>query len=557
MKIGLEIHQRLMWKLFCDCSPDDQSEEFSIRRKLNLSKSEIGDFDEAARLELLKDREYIYVGNRNSCCLVELDEEPPHMPNRMAIEVAVRLAKTFHMYIPKRIRFMRKIVVDGSNVSGFQRSGVVGLDGYVEIDGKRYGIDSLCLEEESADLLEDSESYRKYHLSRLGIALLEISTSPNISSGQEAKRVAEYIGLMLRLSGYVARGIGTIRQDLNVSVNGGNRVEIKGAQELEMIPTWIDNEIKRQQDLITLISRLKSSGLYDLPEFQPIDVTDMILNNQKLSKFLKQDSRALLLRYPGYRGVFSTPIGLRRYGSELSDYGKLAGVKGMIHSDESEKYDLKHLSDYVGSDGWVMVIDKPDRAIQALNYIYRRSKMDYVPKETRKALKDGSTEFMRPLPGAARMYPETDIPLIDIPDGLNPLPTPQEIISELSRELNHELANRIIWNRRFQLYQDLKNKVDPKVVAITLEDTLVSIRREMGKEPDDSQIRYALELYRQNRITKRAIKEVIRRLMESKPIDDLYRFSKDRVEELLKIHTKEEIVRKYPLNVDPEQLFNS
>lgn len=548
MQIGLEIHQRLLWKLFCDCDTESDNHEFSIVRMLSLSRSETGEVDRAAKMEVEKGKKYMYVGNKATCCLVELDEEPPHLPNPKALEGAVSIANRLNMYIPKKIRFMRKIVVDGSNTSGFQRTAIVGLDGYIEIDGKRYNIDSLCLEEESADILEDNEEYRMYHLNRLGIALLEISTSPSISSGEEARKVAEYLGLLLRLSGYVARGIGSIRQDLNISIEQGNRVEIKGAQELEMLPIWIENERKRQEDLLELLPEIRKIRLEN---FNPLDVTPMVKDN--LSKFFSDDKVALLQRYPGYTGIFSRKVGLRRYGSELADYARVAGVKGIIHSDEAKQYGLEDLGKYIGSDGWVMVIDKYDRAIKALRYVYERSKIDIIPAETRRALKDGSTQFMRPLPGAARMYPETDLPPISTPNP-TPIPDIEHTIETLTKELNKELANRIIWNRRFYLYNELKTIIDPKIVAITLEDHVTTIRRELGKEPEDHQIRFVLELYRSRKITKRAIKDVLKAIIQNQDYSHLYRFDQERLRELLKSYSKEELLKKYPLNIEYEDL---
>lgn len=550
MKVGLEIHQRLLWKLFCSCNSEYDDQEFSIIRMLNISKSETGDIDLAAKMELEKGKKYIYVGNRQSCCLVELDEEPPHLPNPKALEAAVSIANRLNMYIPKHIRFMRKIVVDGSNTSGFQRTAIIGMDGHIQINGKKYNIDTLCLEEESADILEDNENYKTYHLNRLGIALLEISTSPNITNGEEAKQVAQYIGLLLRLSGYVARGIGSIRQDLNISVDQGNRVEIKGAQELEMIPIWIENERKRQEDLLRLLPEIEN---IPIEEFNPIDVTSIIKNNPKLTKFFSNDKVALLLRYPGYKGIFGRKIGLRRYGSEIADYARMAGVKGIIHSDEADQYNLEDLAKYINSDGWLLVIDGYEKAIKALKYAYQRSLIKNIPAETRRALKDGSTQFMRPLPGAARMYPETDIPIISTPNPIE-IPDVDQTIEMLSKELNRELANRIIWNKRFYLYNELKSSIDPKILAITLEDTVTSIRRELGKEPEDHHIRFVLDLYKNKKITKRAIKEVLKAVIQNQDYSHLYRFDQNKLRELLKSYSKEELMKKYPINIEYEDL---
>lgn len=538
--IGLEIHQRLKWKLFCNCKFENLEPKHKIERMLNLGKSELSEVDLAADLETKKRKKNIYIWNKE--CLVELDEEPPHLPNKESLEAAVAVAKRFNMHIFNKIKFMRKIVVDGSNTSGFQRTALIAVDGYINLDNKTYGIDTLCLEEESADLVESTSEYNIYNLNRLGISLLEISTSPVIKTGIEAMKVAEYIGLTLRLSKYVERGIGTIRQDLNVSVDGGARVEIKGAQELEMIPIWIDNEIERQKDLLSLLPYLKPV------EYNPIEVTSMLKNNQSfIGKKIEKGEKAYIINFPNYEGIFIRKVGKRRYGSELSDYAKLAGVNGIIHSDEASKYGI----DIPGS--WVMVIASEEKAKEALKYVVWRANMNYIPKETRRALKDGSTEFIRPLPSSARMYPETDIPTITLDLTVQPIDSLDDKLDQLKKELNDELANRLIRNRKLYLYEELKH-IDPKVVAITIEDVYTSIRREIQKEPSDDHIRFVLNLYKENKITKKAIKEVLKRILQEKDYSDLIKFDKEKIKELLKQYSKIELLKKYPYNIDPLEI---
>ncbi|NPA22569.1 MAG: Glu-tRNA(Gln) amidotransferase subunit GatE [Candidatus Micrarchaeota archaeon] len=551
-KIGLEIHQRLKGKLFCRCKYDEQPFRHEIRRRFTISRSEVGDIDLAAKLEIEKNKDILYRWNNSHACLVELDEEPPLSPDPKSLETASSIARSFNMTIFPKAMFMRKIVVDGSNTSGFQRTALVAIDGKIETSKGPIGIQTLCVEEESAAILEESPHYRAYGLNRLGITLLEIATTPDIKDGEHAKEVAQKIGLTLRMHPYVERGLGTIRQDLNISVEGGARVEIKGAQELDMIPAWVENEIQRQKDLIALIQELKEKNLFNIPE-EIIEITEHLRGaGGFVGKAIERGERAFALRFPGYKGVFARKVGKRRYGSELADYARLAGVKGLIHSDEASKYNID-LSNVLG-DGWVFVIAPLEQAKKALSYVLYRAKMDYVPEETRKALPDGSSQFMRPLPGAARMYPETDIEIFEMPEA-PPVPTMEEKLQELKQDLNEELARRMLTNHRLYLYEELKEKVEPKIVAVTLEDTLISLRRETGKEPTDDQIRKVLLLYAQGKLTKRGIKEALKRLMEKKPIDDLYKFPKEKVEELKKELPPKEIIKRYPFNVEPSELF--
>jgi len=252
-RCGLEVHQQLAGrKLFCNCPSNIRKDkpDFTINRVLRASAGETGAIDQAAAYELEKGKQFVYHAYNDGSCLVELDEEPPMPPNKEAIETALMMAKLMNMKIVDSIQFMRKIVVDGSNVSGFQRTALIGYDGKIDVNGKGIGIASLCLEEEAAQIVERKKDSDTYNLSRLGIPLLEIATDANISSPDECRDAAEHIGMLLRSTGKVLRGIGTIRQDVNVSIKGGARTEIKGFQEFKSIPKVVDNEIDRQLSLI-------------------------------------------------------------------------------------------------------------------------------------------------------------------------------------------------------------------------------------------------------------------------------------------------------------------
>jgi Glu-tRNA(Gln) amidotransferase subunit E-like FAD-binding protein len=250
---GIEIHQQLSGKkLFCNCPCKIRKDtpDFSIVRRLRASAGESGFVDKAALHEQQKSKLFEYLGYNDSTCLVELDEEPPHPVNKDAVVAALMIAKLLDMKIVDSIQFMRKTVIDGSNTSGFQRTALIGYDGFVEVNGNKIRIDTLCLEEEAAQVIQRTSDKDVYNLSRLGIPLLEIATAPDIKSPVECKEVAAHLGMLLRSTGMVLRGIGTIRQDVNISIKGGARTEIKGFQDIRSIPEVVNNEVRRQLYLI-------------------------------------------------------------------------------------------------------------------------------------------------------------------------------------------------------------------------------------------------------------------------------------------------------------------
>ncbi len=249
-KCGLEIHQQLEGrKLFCNCPTINSRKEadIKIQRKLRALAGETGEVDIAASYEEKKQKYFLYEGNSEDTCLVEIDEEPIHEVSQQALKAALTISLLLNAKLVDEIQFMRKTVVDGSNVSGFQRTALVAQDGYVETSKGKVGIPSICLEEEAAQKLEDTKDYVKYKLDRLGIPLIEIGTDATIQDPEHAKEVAEKLGMILRSVPEVKRGLGTIRQDVNVSITGHPRVEIKGFQELKSIQKTIENEIKRQE----------------------------------------------------------------------------------------------------------------------------------------------------------------------------------------------------------------------------------------------------------------------------------------------------------------------
>ena len=436
LRVGFEIHQELdTHKLFCSCPSRLREEEppLKVRRKLRPTQSEMGEVDRAALAEALKGRSFLYQVYPESICLVELDDEPPHPINEEALDIALEVSALLKAKPVDEAHAMRKIVIDGSNTCGFQRTVLVATDGKVEINGKRFCIPTICLEEDAARKMGESLEHVDYRLDRLGIPLVEMATGPDFSDPHTPAKAALQIGQLLRATGKVKRGIGTIRQDINISIAGGARQEIKGVQELALISNVIELEVQRQLALLDISDELKRRGAGAIGE-KIIDVTEVFSNTSSnvIRKALRAGGRVLAVKLPKFAGIVGKEVQPgRRFGTELADHAKLYGkVGGIFHTDELPGYGISD-EETAGSrsatgadenDAVVFVASDKERAEAALKAVVDRvnQALDGVPEETRRALPDGTTEYSRPLPGAARMYPETDIPPVVIsPERIN------------------------------------------------------------------------------------------------------------------------------------------
>ena len=276
LKMGLEIHQQLNTskKLFspCKCRLTDKKPELKILRKLRPTQSELGKIDRAAFEESRRKLQFIYESYDYDTCLVEADEEPPHPLNLEALDISLIIAALLNMTVVDEFHTMRKQVIDGSNTGGFQRTGLVATNGYLDTDYGRVTIENLCLEEDAARRMGEKKGLAIFRLDRLGIPLVEITTDPSIKHPEQVKDVAYQLGQILR-STKVKRGLGTIRQDLNISISEGARVEIKGVQNLDLMPAMVKNEVNRQINLIEIKNELTSRNaeVYD----EIYDVSDV------------------------------------------------------------------------------------------------------------------------------------------------------------------------------------------------------------------------------------------------------------------------------------------
>ncbi|WP_408958657.1 Glu-tRNA(Gln) amidotransferase subunit GatE [Natrinema sp. 74] len=509
---GLEIHQQLdtATKLFCQCPTELREPEESVRsftRYLHPTRSELGELDDAAVEESMVEREFEYLAY-DTTCLVEEDDEPPHELDDEALETALEVAQLMDMSPVDQAHVMRKIVVDGSNTTGFQRSSLIATDGEIETADGPVGIEDLLLEEESAQRVEETDDGVRYSLDRLGIPLVEIGTSPDISTPEQALEAAERIGMLLRSTGKVKRGLGTIRQDVNVSIEEGARVEIKGVQSLDDIDDIVRNEVARQVELVEirdeLVEREASVG-------EVRDVTEVFADTDSgvIGGALSSGGSVMAVPLYGFDGLVGREIAPdRRLGTEFSDHAKRHGAGGIFHTDELPAYgvteaEVAELRDAVGAeseDAVAIVAADTDIAETAIDAVAERAgtALEGVPEETRGANDDGTTRYLRPLPGAARMYPETDVPPVE-PDP-SEVPEPELLTEKVERyqdeyDLGEGLAEQVAYGEYMPLFEDVvadgvsasdasggssdpSGGVDPTLAATTLESTLTELRRD-------------------------------------------------------------------------------
>jgi glutamyl-tRNA(Gln) amidotransferase subunit E len=524
---GIEIHQQLdtREKLFCHCPTllrDTQEHSGEFQRYLRVTESEMGEIDRAALEEMKRDRKFCYY-TYDTTCLVENDEEPPAPLNEEALGICLTIAKLFSMTAVPQVHTMRKLVIDGSNTSGFQRTALVAVNGALPNGGK---VETICLEEEAAQRVKDET----FSLDRLGIPLVEITTSPCMHTPAEVQQVAEYIGMVLRSTGCVKRGIGTIRQDVNISIAGGARVEIKGVQELDLIAEVVRREVQRQQHLLAIRDELKERGASVNPSAIQ-DVTSLFKETK--SAILKKAKKIYALILPGFAGLVGREIQPdRRLGSEMSDYAKKCGVGGIFHSDELPAYGitedevaaLRRQMNAADADCVILVAGANEKQVTcASNQVFLRAKLalsdNPVPEETRKMLESGSTAYMRPLPGAARMYPETDVLPVCINDARwNAVPVPELLTVKAERfaeeyAIDRPYALQLAASEKLPLFQRAVSEgIKPKLAAFTILSTDTELRRDgvVVKNISDDDYLAVWHAVEDGRAAKEALPDIFR-----------------------------------------------
>ena len=583
MMCGLEIHQRLAGrKLFCSCMPPEAGDASAaaakaqapspvgaagaramaapaspaggfekFTRRLHTVRSELGEVDAASAAEASRSRTFSYSAPLPSSCLVETDEEPPHPVSPGALHATLTICALMSSEPVDVLHVMRKNVIDGSNTSGFQRTAIAGIGGSIVTPSGKLPIQAICIEEESAGIMEGKDGMPQYDLSRLGIPLVEIATSPDLHSGKEAQEAALAIGTLLRKTGMVSRGIGTIRQDLNISTPKGARVEIKGVQDLSSIALTVDLEVQRQEKLMAILGEAKSRLGGKLTLESIFDVTDTFSGTacQMVSKALHGKARALALPLPSYAGLLGAEISPnRRFGSELADYARAFGVKGLIHSDESmEKYgfsddeisELRMALSLGEKDAFIMVVADEKKARAALSAAFARATNFSITEETRRANPNGTSSYMRPLPGRARMYPETDVAPVPITqemleeaeDAAEAIGASEKETKEALTSINDELAAQLSSAKgllshspshksraatpELSVYMAaMEAGLDTKLAASAITNTLQSLKRE-GTDTralDEERLLSALSACQQGVFARAAMQDILREM---------------------------------------------
>ncbi|MEM2642906.1 MAG: Glu-tRNA(Gln) amidotransferase subunit GatE [Candidatus Bathyarchaeia archaeon] len=586
LKVGLEVHQQLdtHTKLFCHCKPElfKEEPEITFLRRLRPTQSELGQIDPAAYFEFQKGVKILYEANSQTSCLVEMDEEPPHPLNMEAVEIALTAALMMKATPVDEIHVMRKTVIDGSNTTGFQRTCVIAINGTIKVGEKTVPIQHISLEEDAARKTGEEGTTIRYRIDRLGIPLIEVATAPVINTPKEAGGVALAIGKILRATGKVKRGLGTIRQDLNISIKGGALTEIKGVQELELIPLVVEYEVQRQLNLIKISQELAKAGVRpeNLKE-EFFDVTEVFqqTNCKVLRKAIEKGQRVLAVKLPGFAGFLKRELmpGVR-LGTEMADRARFWGrVGGIFHTDElpahgitsQEVEALRKAVSAQSTDAVVFVADAPENAKDALKAVLERAceALKGVPEETRAANPDGTTRYMRPRPGAARMYPETDIPPIQLTEEYinkirqNLPELPEQKLQRLMQEynLNQKLAQQLIDSECTELFEKVakESQVPPTTIAAFLTETLKSLKREgvKTKNVSESQILEMFKAVASGELAKEALTEVFKWLAqhEGKTLHEaiqslgLKMLSEKELEEIVEktIRINKETVEKY------------
>ena len=535
LKMGLEIHQQLNTekKLFCPCKCEltDKKPDYKLLRYLRPTQSELGKIDRAAFEESRRKLEFIYESYDHETCLVEADDEPPHPLNMEALEIALIIASILNMNVVDEFHIMRKQVIDGSNTGGFQRTGLVATDGTLETEYGTVKIENLCLEEDAARRMGQEKGKIVFRLDRLGIPLLEVTTDPSMKHPEQVKEVAYQLGQVLR-STKVKRGLGTIRQDLNISIAEGARVEIKGVQDLDLMPKMVENEVKRQINLIEIMKKLQSRGAKADNEIYNVDDLFGKTESKIINKAISKGGNVYAIKLEGFSGLIGKEVQSgRRFGTELAGYAKKMGVSGIFHSDELPAYDINtdevlevsRFLELSENDAFILVADEEEMAKNAITEVQRRAKsaITEVPEETRKALEDANSEYLRPLPTASRMYVETDIPttvitreqIKEIKSNLPELPVEKKLRIIEQYSLSEDIASQLVRLDKVEDFEEImsSSKVDATTVGSTLAYTLKELRRDSNdvSKLNTGVLKETFVLVEAGKITKEAIADVL------------------------------------------------
>jgi len=483
-KSGLEVHQQLktQQKLFCRCPAgvyhDDNDYHAEIIRHMRPTLSEMGEYDGTALMEFKTRKEIVYRINNKTTCTYEIDDTPPFPINREALEIALEISLLCKFNIVGEVHITRKQYLDGSIPTGFQRTAILGVEGEIQLKNKKVDLIQLSIEEDACREISDIGHRRVYKTDRLGMPLIETVTHPQCLTPDELREAADYIRFLNRSTGKVRTGIGAARQDTNVSCEGGTRVEIKGVSHNKWLPELSHNECFRQWSLLhirkILLERVPLPNKWAM-HYMEVDPYALGLEHQLALKYADMGYTVVAIALPAFHGIlshFTQPE--KSFTNELADRLKVIACieRPNITSSEdldaplSENDTTKLASQLKASpdDAIVLIWGPPDDIPTAIETVEERCRMAFegVPRETRRPLADGTTLFERVLPGADRMYPDTDSP---------PIPLDEAYIEKLRKNLPVDIWHRFQQLAQMQIPDDahpylLRRNLVPVVEAI-------------------------------------------------------------------------------------------
>lgn len=547
LKCGLEVHQQLLTKrkLFCRCPAGRYSNEYDseILRHMRPTLSELGEYDGTALMEKKTRKNIYYRIHHETVCTYEFDDTPPFMLDEESLDIAIELSLLLRLNMVGELHIARKQYLDGSIPTGFQRSAILGVDGWIPYKDRRIGIRQLSIEEDACREVSDIGHDRVFLTDRLGMPLIEAVTEPDMHTPQETADVCQIIRMLCRSMGKVRTGYGAGREDVNVSVRGGTRVEIKGVPQIWRIPHLVYNEAMRQCALLEIRRELKRRGV--TPETFAHTAHDV---SRLVSKATYGPIRAALAEglcvkcvvLKGFAGLLSHPTQEHtNFASEFSDRVRvvacLTKLPNIVHSDTAAESiparDWKQLRKKTGSnanDALMLVWGDQRDTEMACNEIALRAReaTEGVPNDTRQALKDGTNGFERVLPGADRMYPDTDLPPIEIPperiERIRP-GLPEYVWDREARyremSLPEELIHPMCMSPLAGLFDRIVGElgVDPRFAAVVLFQRLKMFRRE-GLRPErlsNEELFGVFKARADGRLAREGVPELIEMLLKA------------------------------------------
>ena len=489
---GLEVHQQLKTskKLFCNCpsgiyqTSDNYNAE--IIRHMRPTLSELGAYDGTALMEFKTKKNIIYRINNDTACTYEIDDTPPFPINREALEYALQISMLSKLNIVGEVHITRKQYLDGSIPAGFQRTAILGVEGEIQLKNKKVRLIQLSIEEDSCREISDIGHWRTYKTDRLGMPLIETVTYPDFGNPDEVKEGADYIRFLNRSTGKVETGKGSTRADTNVSCRGGSRVEIKGVSSTKWMPELTHVEAFRQYALLNIKSILETKNP-DKDSWkissEEIDLNEIKFTYQPVKDAKEQGHKCIAVNLSNFEGILSHYTQPNQmFANEIINRLKVIAClekPNLIHSEQFDKVvtekKFEKIKTKLGSkegDAQIIIWGPEEDMPTALETIEERCimAMEGVPEETRKSFKDGTTIFERVLPGADRMYPDTDSA---------PIPLTEEYIVSISETLPIDICDRYEQLANWGIPEDAKEYILKKNLVPLIE----KIERELGISP--------------------------------------------------------------------------